>query len=137
MRRHEKLIPLSREHHQFLVLAQVLRSDVAPYKGMPDTPEGKNEYLQSGKKQLLLKNIQYHRKKLYAVLAEDQPAFNKHLHHLDELENEIVYQLSEETLSEDDLHELGMQIQDLVRYRERVLYESIQENCPELLETLA
>jgi hypothetical protein len=35
MKRHEALIPLSRDHHGTLILARLLRSDAPPYKGLP------------------------------------------------------------------------------------------------------
>ncbi len=44
MKRHEALIPLSREHHGALLLAQVLKSDVPDYKGMPTLPAEKAAY---------------------------------------------------------------------------------------------
>ncbi|MEO5967208.1 MAG: hypothetical protein ABIP68_03280, partial [Ferruginibacter sp.] len=44
MKRHESIAPLSREHHANLILAQLLKSDVADYKGMPTEPLEKRAY---------------------------------------------------------------------------------------------
>lgn len=44
MKRHPAFIPLSREHHEVLMLAQLLRKDAPPYKGLPKDTEGKREY---------------------------------------------------------------------------------------------
>lgn len=44
MRRHPKLIPLSRQHRSMLMLAQLLKKGAPPYKGLPQTSEGKIEY---------------------------------------------------------------------------------------------
>ena len=43
MKRHPSIIPYSQEHQKVLLLAQVLKSDVTDYRGMPTTIEGKIE----------------------------------------------------------------------------------------------
>ena len=47
MKRHPALITLSREHHDGLVIAQVLKSDVPAYRGMPDRPADRLEYFKA------------------------------------------------------------------------------------------
>ena len=47
IKRHNALQPLSRDHHQGLILAQQLKKGAPQYKGMPSTLEGKKEYTQS------------------------------------------------------------------------------------------
>ena len=44
MKRHEALVPLSREHHHLLILAQVLKHDVPAYPNMPTTPAEQRAY---------------------------------------------------------------------------------------------
>lgn len=44
MKRHESFIPLSREHHQGLLLAQLLKKDAPLYKGLPENVEDKIKY---------------------------------------------------------------------------------------------
>ena len=44
MKRHDSLAPLSREHHQALILAQLLKNDAPLYKGLPDTMGEKIKY---------------------------------------------------------------------------------------------
>ena len=44
IKRHKALQPLSRDHHQGLILAQILKKGAPQYKGMPSTIEGKKEY---------------------------------------------------------------------------------------------
>ncbi|HAA15020.1 MAG TPA: hypothetical protein DCE41_26330 [Cytophagales bacterium] len=44
MKRHPSLIPTSREHHQMLMVAQLLKRDAPAYKGLPTDPEGKVAY---------------------------------------------------------------------------------------------
>lgn len=47
MKRHPALITLSREHHDGLVIAQVLKSDVPAYRGMPEQPTDRLEYFKA------------------------------------------------------------------------------------------
>ena len=44
MKRHEALAPLSRDHHEALILSQLLKKDSPAYKGLPVTVEGKVNY---------------------------------------------------------------------------------------------
>ena len=44
MKRHPSLVPLSREHHQMLLLAQLCKRDAPPYKGLPTDLPGKIAY---------------------------------------------------------------------------------------------
>lgn len=46
-KRHKTLIPLSKSHHQVLMLAQILRSDVPSFKGMPDSLREKIDYMKA------------------------------------------------------------------------------------------
>ena len=45
MKRHRSLIPLSRDHHRGLLLAQLLKKDAPEYKGLPTDATGKYNYL--------------------------------------------------------------------------------------------
>ena len=44
MKRHEALAPLSREHHNTLMLAQLLKKDAPVYKGLPANVKDKAVY---------------------------------------------------------------------------------------------
>jgi len=44
MKRHPALIPLSTDHHQALLLAQLLKKTAPEYKGLPSDPIGKMNY---------------------------------------------------------------------------------------------
>ena len=44
MKRHPSLIPLSRQHHGALLLAQMLKMAAPDYKGMPTDAAGKTSY---------------------------------------------------------------------------------------------
>ena len=44
MKRHETLAPLSRDHHEALILAQLLKKDAPAYKNLPTQPNEKAGY---------------------------------------------------------------------------------------------
>lgn len=44
MKRHESLAPLSREHHEALILAQLLKKNAPSYRGLPADMPGKVSY---------------------------------------------------------------------------------------------
>ncbi len=44
MKRHESLAPLSREHHDALILAQLLKKNAPSYRGLPADVAGKISY---------------------------------------------------------------------------------------------
>src|SRR3954447_26755868 len=44
MKRHQSLIPLSRDHHAALLLARLLQIGAPAYKGLPSDAEGKLAY---------------------------------------------------------------------------------------------
>jgi iron-sulfur cluster repair protein YtfE (RIC family) len=44
MKRHKGLIALSRQHHDALILAQLIKRNAPPYKGLPTDTKGKRKY---------------------------------------------------------------------------------------------
>ena len=135
MRRHENLIPLSREHHQLLVVAQVLRNDVAPYKGMPTNFDQKKVYLLDDKRTLLLNNLNFHRKTFYPDLRKQSDKFEEIVEQLMELEDVIIAHLMKaNSIDEEAIQEIAMTLQTIVRERERVLYEKVQIELEDWLD---
>ncbi len=140
MRRHPSLIPFSKQHHQILVLAQVLKTDVPDYKGMPVTSEGKLQFIISRFEETILPNFTKHRKIFYPALIKWSFPDEGLIEHIQVLEDEILqlckavndgYQLSEAKMSE-----LGYCLDTLVRTKERHLYEMVQARFGEELKEL-
>ena len=131
MKRHEALIPLSREHHGALLLAQVLKSDVPDYKGMPTLPAEKAAYaletftntLQPHfkKEELLMQKVKDLNERLDTLVAE---IFREHI----EL-TEAFLSLHQSNNLEKSLHVLGEKLTDHIRKEERVLFPLIEESC--------
>ena len=142
LKRHPKLIPLSRQHHQGLILAQLLKNDVPDYKGLPTTPSGKLEYTQALFEQTLFP----HFKKEEEILI---PMIKGYSSTLDSLSQQILSEhqtiktlfddLSQQDESElpDALDTLGRQIEAHIRFEERQFFPKIQQEVPEeILEKL-
>ncbi|WP_367392770.1 hemerythrin domain-containing protein [Lewinella sp. LCG006] len=136
MKRHPALMPLSREHHQLLVLAQVLKHDVPAYKNMPATPNEQRAYALERYTDLIEAHFAWEEKVLLPlaerygdklqrlvtqVLAEHQAlreAFEK-------------LPITPEADLPQELDLLGRALSANVRFEERVLLQKMQELLPE------
>ena len=131
LKRHPKLVPLSREHHKVLILAQLLKMDVPDYKGLPNTPEGKRDYLLHHFDTLLQVHIQKEEQILIPTIMGKEEE-------LDQLTEEILVEHQEikrqiENLrqrqgppQEEDLDVLGKLLEQHVRKEERQWFARIQ-----------
>lgn len=130
MKRHEALIPLSREHHQNLILAQSLKSSVKDYKGMPTTPEEKakmalNEFNNGIRKhfdneEVILKSLE-HYPELSSITEEilsEHTALTK-----------MFLALDNEYVTDEQLDLLGRSLYDHIRKEDRVLFPLIESLC--------
>lgn len=139
MKRHDSLVPLSREHHEVLILAQVLKKDIPDYKDMPTEPLDKLNLL----KVTFTNNMKPH------FIAEEKIAeyIRGRFEEIDKLSDEIISEHIQienaisklETSSNlvDDLDELGKLMDIHVRKEERLWFQLIQEKLgDEYLENL-
>lgn len=136
LKRHFSLQPLSREHHEALILAQLLKRDVPDYKGLPTTTEGKVEHTQK----IYEQELAPHFAKEEEVLI---PAVRGYSTELDELcdtileEHRAIREAVEELAGAEDgeaaalLDALGRLLEAHVRREERNWFELIQEVVPE------
>lgn len=141
MRRHPTLIPFSKQHHQMLVLAQVLKEDVPDYKGMPTSLEGKIDFINKKFEEFILPNINKHRKVLYPNILKWGFPDEGLIEHIQELEDEIL-KIGKtirdgRNYSELQLSDFGYSLDTLVRIKERELYEMVQVRFSEELNELA
>jgi hypothetical protein len=133
LRRQDWLIPFSRAHHRMLIVAQVLKSDVPAYAGMPATPEGQREYA------------------LHQLTELIQPEFEQVARQLIALTQQSggqVYRLGQAVLKEQQelladfaaldkaaketlpalLDDLGHRLSAHVRFKERICFTALQED---------
>ncbi len=136
LRRHPALQPLSRQHHQALLLAQLLKQDMPDYQGLPDTVEGKLAYA----RRLFDTDLAAH----FAAEEEELiPAVRGRDAELDALCDTIVEEhralaAALEQLEAAEAGEraalldaLGRLLEAHVRREERTWFERIQEVVPE------
>ncbi len=135
MKRIEALAPLSRDHHQSLILAQLLMLEAPEYKGMPTTPLDKAQYAfdlynqkiksHFEKEELLLKKVRSQHDDLEPIIDE---IFQEHL-----MLTKIFISLPGASELEAKLDVLGHLLSKHIRKEERVLFPQIQETCSQEL----
>ncbi len=140
MKRHPSLIPLSREHHDGLVLAQLLKNDVPDYKGLPTTIEGKVEYT----RRLWQEALQPHFEKEEQLLIPRTRGYGPELEAMSERVTEEHRQIRRqiealgEAATAAQLDELGRLLERHIRFEEREWFALIQQELPPgALEQLA
>jgi iron-sulfur cluster repair protein YtfE (RIC family) len=129
IKRQKALAPLSRDHHQGLILAQLIKKNAPEYKDLPKTTSGKVEYTISFYKNELVKHFFNEEEILY-------PAVKNKSNEIDVLFEEIisehkkikqlVVQLEFSENKSDILNELGVLLELHIRKEERLLFEKIQ-----------
>ena len=133
MKRHPALIPISREHHDSLILARLLQKDAPPYKGLPLDVEGKAVYaLDFYKNKLishfiaeekilpLVKGLNLEIDVLISEILEEHDRFRSSFNAIN-IQNNMA----------DHLDKLGKDLELHIRKEERQLFPLIQENCSE------
>ena len=138
MKRHETLAPLSREHHGALILAQLLKKDAPPYKGLPE-PEGKRDYAL----QFFKTDLQTHFIKEEKILDQvkqchvDIEKLTREIK-AEHVQLKILFASLEHSKNlSAALDNLGILLETHIRKEERVLFPLIQEHCPnEILEKI-
>ncbi|HQT23674.1 MAG: hypothetical protein B7X86_05565 [Sphingobacteriales bacterium 17-39-43] len=140
MKRHEALIPLSRDHHGTLILARLLRSDAPPYKGLPHDAEGKAEYALKHYREELLEHFEQEEKMIPIIKGVNatldsllicMKAEHQELHSL-------FNSINQDQGLSTQLDVIGRALESHVRKEDRVIFPLIQESCTEeLLNKLA
>lgn len=133
MKRHESLVQLSRDHHQALILAQLIKKNAPAYKGMPTTLPGKIIYAVN----LFNTELKKHFEKEEAMLQlvnEMYPAINKISGEIFEEHialSALFLSLEGSADQENLLDELGNKLDAHIRKEERILFPLIQDYCTE------
>ena len=141
MKRHPALITLSREHHDGLVIAQVLKSDVPAYRGMPEQPTDRLEYFKArfvtALKPQFISEEQYLFPMLKGRDAGVDDLLNRLVQEHRELEAATRLAAGDPEL-ESRLDATGRLLERHIRAEERELFQWAQEHLSESeLQTLA
>ncbi|HMF73593.1 MAG TPA: hemerythrin domain-containing protein [Flavitalea sp.] len=133
MKRHSSLAPLSREHHQALILAQLLKKGSPAYKGLPTGIKEKAVYAFNFYQHDLVQHF-----KEEEIVIEKIQGINSEL---DQLADEIIEDHKElrqlfdqvNTSTDVDAHLdlLGHKLEQHIRKEERVFFPMIQQYCNE------
>lgn len=134
MKRHKALVPISREHHQMLLLAQLLKKDAPLYRGLPEDTEGKALYAWQQWKEFIKLHFKREEECIFALVRNKsgeirnlcKQLISEHL-----LMKEKFEQLMQRTDKEEWMDQLGKLLESHIRNEERVLFEKIQETLNE------
>ena len=133
MKRHPAFVPLSRDHHRTLLLAQSIKKGAPPYRGMATTDEGKRneiilhyeEHLKDHfKKEETIfadcRNLSVQTDELITEIIEEHRSIEKLVHDL-KAGKEIA----------DTLNALGFLLEKHIRKEERQLFQLLQQKLSE------
>ena len=130
MRRHEVLIPFSREHHQALLLAQLMKMGAPPYRGMPESPADKIRYAKVKAEQLLKPHFLREERVLFPFIAEIAPDLMKAYASLQaehRLLMDLVGSLDPNEPDEYLMDDFGHLLDAHIRKEERGLFQDVQQ----------
>lgn len=141
MKRHPALITLSREHHDGLVIAQVLKSDVPAYRGMPDRPADRLDYFKARFVTALKPHFISEEQYLFPMLKGRDAGVDDLLNRLTEEHRELetaTRLAAGDPELESRLDATGRLLERHIRAEERELFQWAQEHLSESeLQTLA
>lgn len=132
MKRHEALQPLSRDHHETLILAQLLKKGAPKYRGLPGDREGKIIYARS----LFSEKISAHFEHEESIIKKLVELKSDTLNDLGEVVKTDHRELREmfaklhQDSAEEDLDVLGKKLEAHVRMEERIYFPKVEELCP-------
>jgi len=135
MKRHKSLFKFSREHHDGLILAQLLKENAPQYKGMPHAPHEKRSYAVNFYKNNLIQHFREEEGHLFP-LAKGRSS------RLETLTSELIYQHQNLSANfklielENEnfisiMDETGYLLEQHIRLEEREYFELIQEELSE------
>ena len=136
MKRHESLIPISRQHHAGLLTARLLQHGAPAYKGMPTTPTTKRDYVLTFLQKHLLPHFKLEEDTVFILAADYSQALKEQAEALQsehcQLERLILALpgVAEAELP-DRLDEVGKLLEQHIRQEERVFFEIVQEQLPD------
>lgn len=136
MKRHPVLIPLSREHHETLILARLLQKGSPGYKGLPADDRGKADYANYHYKNELIQHFINEESILPLIkgLNSDMDILIQDIMDEHQQLHQYFQTISDQDELSDHLDRLGKVLEAHVRKEERQLFPLIQDHCGE--ETL-
>jgi iron-sulfur cluster repair protein YtfE (RIC family) len=129
MKRHKALILLSHDHHKGLLLAQLLKKNAPPYKGLPKDPSGKMNYAIEAFKSDLTIHFKDEEEILFPLLRNKTAEIDELINELLDEHKKIEDGISSLNKSDDlvnDLDKIGVILEKHIRKEERILFQKAQ-----------
>ncbi|MCX7611192.1 MAG: hemerythrin domain-containing protein [Ignavibacterium sp.] len=129
MKRHKSIIELSRDHQKGLMLAQLLKKDAPPYKGLPTDVEGKMNYAIETFQSHLIKHFEDEEKILFPISKGKSEECDNLISELSD-DHQFFYKnfssLKPDADLEDLLDNIGHRLESHIRKEEREFFNLIQ-----------
>lgn len=133
IQRHEALASLSRQHHEGLILAQLIKKGAPDYKGLPTDTEGKRKHVVKKFEKELAPHFYIEEEILFDFVKQQKSLpeeIQSMIHEIME-EHKKIGQLVEEIETTDNpiapMDDLGHLLESHIRKEERQLFQMIQE----------
>jgi iron-sulfur cluster repair protein YtfE (RIC family) len=138
MQRHPTLVPLSQEHQRLLFVCRYLKTDAAPYEGFPLETNAKLAYIVNVFQEVMVPHIQKE-EYLFEMCLGKNAEIDTLIKELTLDHQRISRMYSALTENPDMIIAMDLLARNLeahIRTEERVLFEKIQEQLPEVLEKI-
>ncbi|OKL42152.1 hemerythrin domain-containing protein [Pontibacter flavimaris] len=142
MKRHESLIPISRQHHGGLLTARLLQHGAPAYKGMPTALTAKRDYVVDFLQEHLLPHFKLEEETVFILAADYSEELKQQAQALQAEHRQLERLIlalpgAEEAALPERLDAVGKLLEQHIRQEERVFFEIVQEKLPdEKLELL-
>jgi len=130
LKRHKALHILSHDHHQGLILAQLIKKDSPHYKKLPYTTKGKKDYTIRLYNDELIKHFEDEEKILFSFIKGKDNDIDKLIEEIiteHKKIRQLINQLESGEDVENTMDELGHILESHIRKEERNLFGKIQE----------
>ncbi len=138
MQRHPVLIPLSQEHQRLLFVCRYLKNDAAAYEGFPLETNAKLAYIVKVFQEVMVPHIQKE-EYLFEVCAGRNTEIDNIIKELEQEHQHIsrMYSaLTENTGIIEAMDLLARSLEAHIRKEERVFFEKLQTELPDVLESI-
>lgn len=129
MKRHPALIPISRQHHLMLLLAQLLKKNAPEYRGLPTTLEGKAKYAWELYETQIKGHFEVEEEKLIPFIKLKDAEIQKLIQEIKEehqLLRNYFSQIQDQSYDANLLDTLGRLLENHIRKEERVFFQRLQ-----------
>ena len=130
MKRHQSLLTFSRQHHTVLLLAQIIKKDAPPYRGMPEKISEKVDFLKAKYRLEIEKHFHAEENILFPFLTGKNTVIDELIVDLIKDHKKLaenIVMLDTHSDSEKLLDETGCLLERHIRKEERVLFQKIQQ----------